>query len=91
MRGTVGAVLVLAGMAIGFTAVQLAPDWVVSAQSGWQCKSWTLHGDVPAGDDRKTPQDAAAIGMWLGQARNVQMSSNALDVAGRSNVVVCKQ
>ena len=81
MRRKFGAVLVVAGMVIGVKAANLVPDSVVSAQTGWQCKSWTL----------KKGEDAAAVGTWLGQASNVQLSSNGIDVAWHSHVVACKQ
>jgi hypothetical protein len=76
---------------IGFKAASVLPDSVVSAQSGWQCTSWTLQADVNARDDRKKPEDATAIGTWLGQAKNVHLSSAGLDVAGRYSVLACKQ
>jgi len=81
MRRTLGAVLVVMGMAIGYTATHLIPDSVVSAQTTWQCKSWTL----------QKPEDAAAVGTWLGQAKTVQISSNGVSVAGHTSVVACKQ
>ena len=42
MRRVLGAALIVVGMVIGFTAARLVPDSVVSAQTGWQCKSWTF-------------------------------------------------
>jgi hypothetical protein len=81
MGRTLGAVLVMVGVGIGFSAGRVLPDSVVSAQTGWQCKSWTL----------QKQEDAAAVGSWLGQARTVQMSSAGLSQSGLYNVVACKQ
>jgi hypothetical protein len=80
VRRTFGAVLVVAGMAIGFMAARMVPEPVVSAQTGWQYKSWTFQ----EGED-------GAVGTWLGQAMSVQLSSNGIDVAWHSHVVGCKQ
>ena len=44
----------------------------VSAQTNWQCKSWTL----------EKQEDAAAVGTWLGQARNAEMAAAGLSVGG---------
>jgi hypothetical protein len=81
MRRTLSAVLVVVGMAVGFAAAHLVPESVVSAQTGWQCKSWTL----------EKQEDTSAVGTWLGQARNAQIAAAGLSVAGRFTVVACKQ
>ncbi len=81
MERTVRAALILAGIAIGFTAANLIPDQVVTAQTSWQCRSWTF----------TKADDATPIGAWLGQARSVQLTSSGIDVGWHSRVVACKQ
>lgn len=90
MKRTVTVVLVI-GMGIGFEVARMLPESVVHAQASWQCKSWTFGLTDALGRPQANQDDAAAIGTWLGQARTVEMSSNGLEVAGRTSVVVCKQ
>lgn len=81
MGRRLGVVLIAVGVVIGFKAASLVPDSVVNAQGGWRCKSWVVTNG----------EGADAIGTWLGQARNVQLSSNGIDVGWNSHVVACKQ
>ena len=68
-------------LAIGFVCSMLIPNMVVEAQTNWQCKSWTLQKD----------EDAAPVGAWLGQAKNVEISAAGLSVSALTRVVACKQ
>jgi hypothetical protein len=82
IRRTFAVGLVLAGMAIGFAAARLLPEPVVTAQgSGWQCQSWSF----------TKGESVAPVAAWLGQARNAQITSAGLSVAGLYNLVACKQ
>jgi hypothetical protein len=73
--------LVSAGVLIGDTLAGLRPEPVVSAQAGWQCRSWTLDSN----------ESADAVGSWLGTAARVEISTAGLEAAGRYALVACKQ
>ena len=77
----IGVGLLSAGVVIGVALAGLRQEPVVSAQAGWQCRSWTL--------DSKEGVDA--IGPWLGTAARVEISAAGLSIAGRYTLVACKQ
>ena len=77
----IGVGLLSAGVVTGVVLARLWPEPVVSAQGGWQCRSWTLEST-----DR-----ADAVGTWLGAAHNVELSTAGVDIGGRYALVACKQ
>ena len=81
MTRTMGAVSVVAGIALGFAGSRFVPEPVVAAQTSWQCKSWVFQRQA----------DASEIGTWLGPAKTVQISTAGLSQAGMYSVVACKQ
>jgi len=81
MTRTMGAALAGTVLAIGFVCSMLIPNVVVEAQTNWQCKSWTL----------QKQEDAAPVGTWLGQAKNVEISAAGLSQSGLMGVLACKQ
>ncbi len=70
-----------AGVVIGVAVAGLRPEPVVSAQAGWQCRSFT----------RESKESADAIGTWLGAAARVEIAAAGLSVAERYVLVACKQ
>jgi hypothetical protein len=81
MSRTKAAMLLALGVMMGLSGAQFLPGAVAEAQTGWQCRSWTL----------QKQEDAAAVGSWLGQANTVQITAAGLSQAGLSNVVACKR
>jgi hypothetical protein len=75
--------LIGAGVVIGLAAAGLGQSQglAVSAQAGWQCRSWTLESDG----------GADAVGPWLGAAARVEITVTGLSHAGRYTLVACKQ
>ena len=70
-----------AGVVTGGALAEWQLEHILSAQAGWQCRSWTLESK-----DR-----VDAIGPWLGTAERVEISTAGLEVAGRYLLVACKQ
>ena len=81
MNRLVGVGLVSAGLVIGVAMAELWQEPVVSAQAGWQCRSFT----------RESKESADAIGTWLGAAARVEITAAGLSVADRYVLVACKQ
>ena len=81
MTRMMGAALLGTVLAVGFVCSMLIPNVVVEAQTTWQCKSWTLQKD----------EDIAPMAAWLGQAKNVEISTAGLSVSALTRVVACKQ
>jgi hypothetical protein len=69
------------GVVIGVALAGLRQERVVSAQSGWQCRSWTL----------ESKQTLDAVGPWLGTAARVEIATTGLETAGRYALAACKQ
>jgi hypothetical protein len=76
-----GVGLFTAGVVIGMAAASRGQESVVSAQTGWQCRSWAL-------EEKESPD---AIGSWLGSSARVEIAAAGLAVAGRYALVACKQ
>lgn len=76
-----GVGLFSAGVVLGVALTGQPQEPVVSAQAGWQCRSWTLESEE-SGDP---------IGPWLGSAAHVEIASAGLAIAGRYALVACKQ
>jgi hypothetical protein len=70
-----------AGVVIGVALAGLPQEPVVSAQAGWQCRSWML----------ESKESADVVGPWLGAAERVEISAAGLSIAGRYTVVACKR
>jgi hypothetical protein len=81
MTTTKAAILLACGVIIGVSGVLFLPASVAEAQTGWQCRSWTL----------QKQEDAASVGSWLGQASAVHLAAAGLSQAGLSSVVACKR
>jgi hypothetical protein len=73
--------LFIAGLVIGAALTGLRPESVVSAQAGWQCRSWTL----------ESKGTADAIGPWLGTAARVEISAAGIEMNRQYALVACKQ
>lgn len=80
MTRTKAAILLALGVTLGASAALFLPA-SVAAQTGWQCESWTLRGEG----------DAGPVGTFLGQSRDVLLTSAGLSVSGQSSVVACKR
>ncbi len=76
-----GVGLFSAGVVIGVALAGLRQEPVVSAQAGWQCRSWTL----------ESKESADVVGPWLGAAARVEITAAGLSQAGRYTVVACRQ
>jgi hypothetical protein len=76
----IGVGLISTGVVIGAALAGLQQESVVSAQAGWQCRSWTLESN----------ESADAIEPWLGAAARVEISASP-SVAGHYILVACKQ
>ena len=70
-----------AGVVTAGAVAEWQLEHIVSAQGGWQCRSWTLEAS----------QGVDAIAPWLGTAERVQISTAGLDVANRVILVACKR
>ena len=70
-----------AGVVTAGAVAEWQLEHIVSAQSGWQCRSWTLEAS----------QGVEALGPWLGTAERVEISTAGLDVANRFILVACKR
>jgi hypothetical protein len=70
-----------AGVVIGVAVTGLRQEPVVSAEAGWQCRSWTL----------ESKEGADLIGPWLGAAARVEIAATGLSIGGRYTLVGCKQ
>jgi len=81
MRRMVCGAIFVVGLLIGFGIAAWPFERVVAAQSGWQCRSWTL--------DEKG--DATAVGTWLGAAQSAQIATAGLSAGSRFTVVACKK
>jgi hypothetical protein len=66
---------------IGAALTGFRPEPVVSAQGGWQCRSWTV----------ESKDSVDAVGPWLGTAARVELSTAGIEIGGRYAVVACKQ
>ena len=75
----IGVGLISVGVVIGVAGQRSEP--VVSAQAGWQCRSWTL----------ESKESADVVGPWLGAAARVEIAAAGLSIAGRYTLVACKQ
>ena len=73
--------LFTAGVVIGVVVAGLSREPVVSAQGGWQCRSWTL----------ESTQTSDAVGPWLGTAARVEIATAGIEIGGRYALVACKQ
>jgi hypothetical protein len=69
------------GVVIGVALAELPQELVLSAQAGWQCRSWTL----------ESTEGADAVGPWLGAAARVEIAAADRSTAGRYTLVACKQ
>ena len=82
MKRTAYLAIFASGLAIGAGVAVGWPARVVEAQTGWQCRSWTM--------DEKG--DATAVGNWLGTASgDVQVTAAGLSAGSRYAVVACKR
>ena len=73
-------VVFAAGFVAGmFTSHLLEPE--ASAQSNWQCMSWTLDSGG----------NLAAVGSFLAGAKTVELTSAGIEVGNRFALVACKQ
>jgi hypothetical protein len=54
---------------------------VVSAQAGWQCRSFTL----------ESKGSADAVGAWLGTAARVEISTAGIEINRQYALVACRQ
>ena len=70
-----------AGVVTGGAVAEWQLEHILSAQAGWQCRSWTL----------ESSNGVDAVAPWLGSAERVQISTAGLDVANRYILVACKQ
>ena len=70
-----------AGLVIGMAVAGLRLEPVVSAQGGWQCRSWTL----------ESKESADVVEPWLGTSARVEIAAAGLSIAGRYTLVACKQ
>lgn len=70
-----------AGVLVGVGVEGLRHEPVVSAQSAWQCRSWTL----------ESKESVDAVGPWLDTAARVEIAAAGLDRVGRYALVACKQ
>ncbi|HEX6362567.1 MAG TPA: hypothetical protein VFZ93_06420 [Albitalea sp.] len=70
-----------AGVLIGVAAAGQRQELVLSAQEGWQCRSWTL----------ESKERADPIGPWLATAARVEMTAASIEIGGRYALVACKQ
>jgi hypothetical protein len=76
-----GVGLFIAGFLSGVAVTGQRPEPVVSAQAGWQCRTWTL----------ESTDNADPIGPWLGTAARVEIATAGLAIAGRYALVACRQ
>ena len=76
-----GVGLFTAGVVIGVVVAGLQQESAVSAQSGWQCRAWTM----------ESKGGAEAVGPWLGTAARVEISTAGIEYNGRYALVACKQ
>lgn len=79
-----------AGLMMGVAMSGLQQDPVVSAQAGWQCRSWMLGDRTAAASDRVSTDAADVVGPWLGTAARVEIATTGLEIAGRYTLVACK-
>jgi hypothetical protein len=76
-----GVGLVGVGVVAGVAVAGLRPETVVSAQTGWVCRSWTLESGEGVG----------ALAPFLGASPRVELTAAGLDIAGRYVLVACRQ
>jgi hypothetical protein len=70
-----------AGVVTGGALAEWQLEHLVSAQAGWQCRSFT----------RESKESADPVGPWLGAAARVEIAAASLSVAERYVLVACKQ
>jgi hypothetical protein len=70
-----------AGVVTGGAVAEWHLEYILSAQTRWQCRSWT----------QEASQGVDTLAPWLGAAERVEISTAGLDVANRYIVVACKQ
>ena len=73
VRQWIGVGFFSAGVVIGVAVTALRPEPIVSAQTAWQCRSFT----------RESKESADAIGTWLGAAARVEIAAAGQSVAER--------
>ena len=80
MKRTMVAIVFVAGLVAGYFVAGIG-ETTVLAQRSWQCRSWEM--------DSKT-DTSNAIAAFLGSASTVQLTSAALSVGSRYEVVACR-
>jgi xanthosine utilization system XapX-like protein len=80
MKGPLVAMVFVAGLVIGYFIAGHGETRLL-AQRPWQCKSWEM--------DSKT-DTTGAIGTFLGNATNVQLTSAGVEVGSRYAVIACR-